>query len=226
MNVKLELISFKLCPFVQRAVIVLKHKQIDFSITYIDLQNPPDWFQSISPLGQVPVLKIGLEDREELLFESAVIQEYVDEITPPRLHPADPLIKAKNRAWMSFGSEILFAAHTMVTHKEAGVCAEKATQIEAKLQQLEAQHSGGDFFNGSAFQLIDASYAPLLMRLDLIEQFCGQNLLAKTPKLAHWSRGLAQLPSVQQSVVEDFPLRYRQVIVDAQGHYAQTHLRG
>lgn len=96
---KLELISFKLCPFVQRAVIVLKNKKVDFDITFIDLNNPPDWFKALSPLGQVPVLKVGNDD---VLFESSVIQEYVDEITPPTLMPTDSLLKAKNRSWIAF----------------------------------------------------------------------------------------------------------------------------
>ena len=54
----LHLISFKTCPFVQRAVITLKHKNIDFEITYIDLADPPDWFLEMSPLNKVPVLKV------------------------------------------------------------------------------------------------------------------------------------------------------------------------
>jgi hypothetical protein len=57
----LHLISFKTCPFVQRAVITLKHKNIDFDITYIDLAEPPDWFLEMSPLGKVPVLKVDDE---------------------------------------------------------------------------------------------------------------------------------------------------------------------
>ncbi len=60
----LHLISFKTCPFVQRAVITLKHKNIDFDITYIDLADPPDWFLEISPLEKVPVLKVD----DEILF--------------------------------------------------------------------------------------------------------------------------------------------------------------
>lgn len=65
----IELISFKTCPFVQRSVITLKEKGIDFKTTYIDLAEKPAWFLAISPLGKVPVLKIG----DEVLFESAVI---------------------------------------------------------------------------------------------------------------------------------------------------------
>ncbi len=77
-----QLISFVLCPFVQRSVITLKEKQVPFDITYVDLQNLPDWFNAISPMGKVPVLRV---DEKRVLFESAVINEYLDETNPPPL---------------------------------------------------------------------------------------------------------------------------------------------
>ncbi len=80
----IELISFNLCPFVQRSVITLNKKGIDYKITYIDLADKPDWFLALSPLGKVPVLKHG----DEVLFESAVINEYLDEITPQQITEA------------------------------------------------------------------------------------------------------------------------------------------
>jgi glutathione S-transferase len=220
MQPKLELISFKLCPFVQRAVVVLKHKHVDFDITYIDLANPPEWFKAISPLGQVPVLKVMAPDGTEVLFESSVIQEYVDEISPPSLHPADPLIKAKNRAWISFGGEILGALHGMISAKEEAGCNEKREAILQKLTRLEAAHSGGDYFNGADFNLIDAAYAPMLMRLDFIRQLTGEDLLANTPKLAHWSNVLLAMPSVQDSVVEGLVNLYAMMLKKLDGHFA------
>src|SRR5688572_11309954 len=92
---KIELISYKLCPFVQRSVILLKEKNIDFDIKYLEadeLKNKPEWFLKISPLGKVPVIKI--DDR--VLFESAIINEYLDETNPPYFQPSDPFIKAQN----------------------------------------------------------------------------------------------------------------------------------
>ncbi len=83
-----ELISFKLCPFVQRAAIILLFKKIPFRTSYIDLANPPDWFRAISPFGKVPVLRL---DETTVLFESSVINEYLDEVTPGGLLPVDPL---------------------------------------------------------------------------------------------------------------------------------------
>ncbi|MGC9457270.1 MAG: glutathione S-transferase family protein, partial [Halothiobacillaceae bacterium] len=83
---KLELISFKLCPFVQRSVITLLHKDQPFETTFINLMDPPDWFSEISPLGKVPLLRVD----DTVLFESAVINEFIDEVTPDRLMPEDP----------------------------------------------------------------------------------------------------------------------------------------
>ena len=57
MTEKLKLISHKLCPYVQRAVISLTEKGVPFERIDIDLDNKPDWFLKISPLGKVPVLQ-------------------------------------------------------------------------------------------------------------------------------------------------------------------------
>ena len=79
-------------------MILLRAKEIEFDVTYINLLDKPDWFLEISPHGKVPVLKVD----EEILFESNAIAEYLDEVVPPRLHPEDPLNRAKNRAWTDF----------------------------------------------------------------------------------------------------------------------------
>ena len=97
-----ELISFDICPFVQRSVITMIEKGQEFDITYIDLANKPEWFLKISPFGKVPVLKVD----DTVLFESAVINEYLDEINPPSMHPGDALTKAHNRAWIEFSSQL------------------------------------------------------------------------------------------------------------------------
>ena len=100
----LELISFKLCPFVQRSVITLLYKGTPYDITYIELDNPPKWFQDISPFGKVPVLKV----EDTVIFESAVINEYIDEVTPGNLNPDEPLKKALNRSWVEVAATGIF----------------------------------------------------------------------------------------------------------------------
>jgi glutathione S-transferase len=93
---KLELISHTLCPFVHRAATMLREKNVPFERRSVDLANKPDWFLAISPRGKVPVL---LADGVAL-FESAAICESLDETHPPRLVPADPFERARQRAWV------------------------------------------------------------------------------------------------------------------------------
>src|SRR5215217_8798089 len=79
---RLRLISHKLCPYVQRAAIVAQEKGIQFERVDIDLANKPDWFLAMSPTGKVPVLEVTDTDGSvHVLFESAVIAEYLDEIS-------------------------------------------------------------------------------------------------------------------------------------------------
>src|ERR1700690_3787996 len=96
---KYLLVSFKTCPWVQRAAIVLREKKIDFEFRHIDPENRPDWFLAISPPKKVPVLRL---DDKVSLFESNAIAEYLDETIAPRLHPADPIERAINRAWTDY----------------------------------------------------------------------------------------------------------------------------
>ena len=97
-----KLVSFKVCPFVQRVAITLQYKGIDYDIEYIDLGSPPEWFLAISPLKKVPLLIVD----NTVIFESAVINEYIDEAYQPVLHPEDLLLKAINRSWIEFSSNI------------------------------------------------------------------------------------------------------------------------
>jgi glutathione S-transferase len=80
------LVSFKTCPWVQRAAIVLREKGIGFEFRHIEPDNRPDWFLAISPHKKVPVLRI---DDQISLFESNAMAEYLDETVSPRLHPED-----------------------------------------------------------------------------------------------------------------------------------------
>ena len=88
------LVSHVLCPYVQRAAIVLDEKRVPFTRRNVDLAHKPDWFKAISPLGKTPVLLVG----DTPIFESAVICEYLDDTLAPRLHPHDPLQRAHHRA--------------------------------------------------------------------------------------------------------------------------------
>lgn len=215
---KPELVSFKLCPFVQRSVIVLREKGVPFDITYINLKEPPEWFQAISPLGKVPLLRVG----ETVLFESAVIMEYLDEVNPPSLHPADPLRKAHNRAWIEFASGLLSGQYTltMVAADDAAFTTQR-DELRTRLTQLE-QQVRGPLFNGADFALVDAAFAPFFLRLQLLEGWHPLGLMQELPQVQEWSRRLLQRPAVRDSVVEEFAELYRNHIKEAGVHGARV----
>ena len=218
---KPEIISFKLCPFVQRSVIILLEKGIDFDITYIDLKQPPDWFLAISPFGKVPVLRCG----DTVLFESAVINEYIDETHPPELHPADPLLRAQNRAWIEFGSGLNLDLHAVMVATDADDFSAKCDKVKKELARIESQLGTGPYLNGEQFSLADAAYAPTLMRLQLIHQHYGLDLMAGLPKLQAWADTLAARDSVPRSVVPEFAELFCSSITKANGQLAQLSLK-
>lgn len=197
---KLELVSFKVCPFVQRSVIALNLKGVDYTLTHINPSEPPDWFKSISPLGKVPVLLVDGQP----LFESAVILEYLEEVYPPALHPTDPLEKARHRAWIEFCSDLLGRQFTMLTAKEQEGFEAALASLQQGLQRLAGELSAaGPYFAGQGFHLVDCVYAPLFMRLALLKKNFGLDL-PLGERMQAWSDALLAMVAVKASVVEDF----------------------
>ena len=201
MSVNIELISFDLCPFVQRSVITLLEKGIPFRRTDIDLANKPDWFLQISPLGKVPVLRID----GNILFESAVINEYLDELTPPSMHPQEALQKAMNRAWIEFSTELSNLSFRMLTAPKREVVEETLQALQDKFEFLERNLNATPFFNGAAFALIDAAYAPVFIRIEyLLKQALPEVIPADCSRALAWSDAILARPSVQGSIIDGF----------------------
>lgn len=197
---KLELISFPICPFVQRSVITLLEKDADYQVTYIDLANKPDWFLALNPMGKVPVLRV---DDEHVIFESAVINEFVNEVTPGDLHPQDPVTKARDRAWIAFAETLLFDQYRLMMAGDAKAFEDAWHDTEGRLARLEAAVTG-PLWSGEAFSLVDSAVAPLLQRYDLVDRIMGLPDYADFPNLQGWWAALHERPSVPGSVPGDF----------------------
>jgi len=221
---KLRLISFPLCPYVQRAAILLLEKGVEFERVDIDLANKPDWFLKLSPLGKVPVLVVEKDGREDVLFESAVIAEYLDEVLEPRLHPADPLEKARHRAWIEFASATLADIYGFYTTPDRETFETKRDAIEAKFERLEAQLGEGPYFAGERFGIVDAAFAPAFRYFDLFDRLTDHRPFDGKPKLQVWRRALAERPSVRNAVVTDFQDRLRDYVREKGGYLASLAL--
>ena len=197
----IELISFDLCPFVQRSVITLLEKNIPFQRTSVDLANKPDWFLQISPLGKVPVLRIN----GNVLFESAVINEYLDELTPPSMHPQDALQKAVNRAWIEFGSELSNLSFRMLITQDRKVLDDSLRALRDRFEFLDGNLDATPFFNGAAFSLIDAAYAPVFIRMEyLLKPVIDDVIPPRCDRVLAWRDAILARPSVQGSIIDRF----------------------
>ena len=157
---------------------------------------------------------------EAVLFESAVICEYLDEVHPPSLHPADPLRKAVNRAWVEFSSELFVDLYRLATAAEREAFETSRRAAREKLERLEGQ-VGGPYFNGSGFSLVDAVIAPAFMRIALMEEVRPMGLLEGLPKVQRWSDSLLERESVRTSVVAEFIALFRDYLAAGGGYLAQ-----
>lgn len=223
-----ELISHTLCPYVQRAAIVLLEKGAAFDRRYVDLAAKPDWFMAISPLGKVPLLRVD----GDVLFESTVICEFLEETIPDRpLHPADPIARARHRGWMEFGSALLNDIAGFYAAADEATFETRRLGIDAKLARLEAVLGAGPWFAGEGFSMVDAVFAPVFRYFDQFERIRAFGLFTGRPKLQAWRAALADRPSVRHSVVPDFAARLTAFLAARDSHLAslmqpQTALAG
>ncbi len=197
----LTLISHALCPYVQRAAIVMAEKGMAFERQDIDLANKPGWFLNISPLGKTPVLLVG----EEAIFESAVICEYLDDTAAPRLHPQAALQRARHRSWMEFGSAVLNNIGAFYNAPSEEALASRAAELRAKFQQLEAALGSGPWFAGEQFSMVDAAFGPVFRYFDVFDGIQDFGVWAGLPKVSAWRLALAQRASARQAVSPDYP---------------------
>ncbi|MGB0848638.1 MAG: glutathione S-transferase family protein [Thiolinea sp.] len=217
-NPQLELISFKVCPFVQRSTIALNEKQVDYKLTHIMPGDEPDWFKEVSPLGKVPVLLVDGKP----VFESAVIMEYLDETRAPRLHPDDPLQKALHRSWVEFCSELLGAQYRMVVAADQQKFEQNLAQIKQGLERVNGVLAKEEpFFAGSQFSLIDSAYAPLFMRMEILERVFGIDF-GKSERVQAWQDGLLAKESVKTSVVDNFEEVFMMFVKRQDGYMVNT----
>jgi glutathione S-transferase len=203
--VRLKLISHKLCPYVQRAVIALSEKGVAFERIDIDLANKADRFLAISPLGKTPVLQAD----DTAIFESAVILEYLEETQPHQLHPADPLRRAEHRAWIEFGSAVLSDIAGFYAAPDEATFKARTSQLEQRFARLEARVAAGPWFDGESFSLVDAVFGPVFRYFDVFDDIADFGILAGKPKLARWRKALAARPSVRTAVSADYPALLR-----------------
>ncbi|MEL7448100.1 MAG: glutathione S-transferase family protein [Pseudomonadota bacterium] len=198
---KPRLISFPVCPYVQRARILLNTKQVEHDIDYIDLLDKPAWYLDRVPTGKVPALFIG----NETLFESNVITEYLDDTAGVPLLPGDPLARATEKSWIAYSDGLLMALYRALT----------ADGIDGYTPQKNALLDGidraGDFIRarmaiGYRLGAFEAAIGPLMQRIELVPDLrdAFRARFRETGRIGRWARRLVDDDAIAASVPDDF----------------------
>ena len=158
----MNLYSGTTCPFSHRCRIVLYEKQMDFQVIDVDLFNKPEDIAVINPYNRVPVLV----DRDLVLYEANIINEYIDERFPhPQLMPPDPQTRARARQLLFTMEHELFS-HIEPLEKNMKSADKSRQHIRDRLSELAPMFTKQKHMLGEEFSMLDVAIAPLLWRLD------------------------------------------------------------
>ncbi|PWE34004.1 glutathione S-transferase family protein [Maritimibacter sp. 55A14] len=217
MSAPLTLVSHTLCPYVQRAAIAMTEKRLPCERRYVDLADKPDWFLRITLLGKTPVLQVG----EDAIFESAAILEYLEETQPRPLHPADPVQRARHRAWIEFGSAALSDIAGFYSAPDAATFESKTAALRARFKLLERHLGDGPYFAGDGFSLVDAVFGPVFRYFDGFDRIGDFGILHDLPKVASWREALTARSSVRDAVQSDYAEDLERFVERRQSHLSR-----
>lgn len=218
-----ELISNHLCPYTQRAAIQLAEKGLACERTYIDLASKPEWFVQLSPLGKVPVLRVD----GRVIFETWVICEYIEEVTPAAvsLHPQAPLARAYHRSWAEFASAVVADVFAFYMAPDTAAFERKCADLAGRFGRLEKwlgrSLGDGAYFDGQRFSLVDAAFAPVFRLFDTFDRIGDFGIFEGLHRVGTYRAALAERPSVRQAVVSDYAQIFRQYLSERGSHLSR-----
>lgn len=206
----IKIVSFKICPFVQRVTGLLEAKNVPYELEYISLKDKPEWFLELSPTGQVPIL---ITESGKALFESDAIIEYIDEIFAPIEADLSPEDRAFDRAWSYQASKHYLVQCSTMRSGDKEILTERTEKLGKAFAKAEKQltsgtfaknSSEGSFFKGEQLSNIDIAWLPLLHRAEIIQRHTGYNLLKGFPNVQAWQTTVMKTGLAEASVAKDF----------------------
>jgi glutathione S-transferase len=196
----IELYSTPLCPFAHRTRLTLAEKGLAARVIEVDLRNKPAAFTALTPMGEVPVLKVG----EHSVWDCAVIDEFLEQVAPePALLPTDAVCRARARAWIRFADRRLYANTKrllIAADAEARGAATAAVQEDLRFMQQHAFESAGDagpYWMGDRVTLVDLTFVPWFEQCPVLEDLLGFTWPSASHRLREWYEHVAQRPAVR-----------------------------
>ena len=197
----IKVVSFKICPFVQRVTALLEAKKIPYEIEFINLSNKPQWFLDLSPNGQVPIL---ITEFGQTLFESDAIVEYLDEVYAPIETDLSPEQRAIDRAWSYQASKHYLVQCSAQRSADKDTLEQRRQKLGKAFAKAEKQLGNGPYFKGDSLSNVDIAWLPLLHRAAIIHKRSCYNFIDAYPKVKAWQAAMMKTGLAEKSVAEDF----------------------
>ncbi len=204
----IKIVSFKICPFVQRVTAALEAKNVPYEIEYIDLKNKPQWFLEISPNAQVPVL---ITEKDTVLFESDAIIEYIDDEFSPLETSLSNEVRALERAWSYLATKHYLVQCSTMSSKDEATFKKRSLKLEKAFKTIEQQLAANTvFFKSDTLSKVDIAWLPLLHRAAIIKAHSGYDFLCGLPKAQAWQQNVLNSDLVEKTISDDFTKRFSQ----------------
>ncbi|WP_434360958.1 glutathione S-transferase family protein [Parasalinivibrio latis] len=198
----IKVVSFKICPFVQRVTAALEAKKIPYKIEFISLKDKPDWFLDVSPNGQVPLL---ITESGAALFESDAIIEFIEDEYGPLEHGVTNEQRALDRAWSYLATKNYMTQCGTMSSKGQETFNQRLERLDTVFAKAERKLTGKTkFFKSDKLSNVDIAWLPLLHRAAIIKQQTTFDFLCGKPKMQAWQRALLASGLGHMSVAEDF----------------------
>ena len=197
----LKVVSLKICPFVQRVTAALEAKNIAYEVEYIDFDNPPEWFEELSPNRQLPLL---ITDSGTTLFESDANVEYIDDISDPLNADLTAEQRAIERARSYQATKYYLVQCGAMQSSDKDTLAERSKNLGCAFGRIESALGDGPYFTGESLGNVDIAWLPLLHRAAIIEDRTGYDFLAEYLKTKTWQSTLMKTGLAEKSVATDF----------------------
>lgn len=195
----MKLIGTLTSPYVRKVRIVLAEKKLEYELILDDVWGEGARVPAFNPLGKVPCL---LMDENGSLFDSRVIVEYLDTLSPVgRLVPPSGRERTTVKWWEAVADGVMDAAviarletiQRLPEHQNQSVIDRQLGKISAALPYMEENLGDQVFCTGVNLCLADIAVGAALGYLD--SRFPELAWRNNHPNLARLSEKLEARPS-------------------------------
>ena len=173
----------------------LPYERVTLVLANKDQKRPE--FLKLNPYGKVPVINDG----GQVLFESCIINEYLDEKYPdPPLMPTDPYLRGRGRVLVDYALNYIHEPYWALrgemlkpeAARNSAVLEDTRQSLRALLQYLEDALGDKPYFLGG-LSLCDIAILPRFLRMETYGALPARGL----PRINAWLQRLKERPSVQ-----------------------------